>query len=62
MKTLILVRLLKSSWQYPVLPDRERPLGKRGLRDAPIMAARLASRIAIAGLIQSAARLCVLVL
>lgn len=40
MKTLIIVRHAKSSWDTP-LPDFERPLNKRGERDAPIMARRL---------------------
>ncbi len=38
MKKLILIRHAKSSWSNPALPDRERPLNKRGLRDAPLMA------------------------
>ena len=37
MKTLILVRHAKSSWKFPELDDFERPLNKRGKRDAPIM-------------------------
>ncbi|MEQ9290278.1 MAG: histidine phosphatase family protein [Cyclobacteriaceae bacterium] len=39
MKKLYLVRHAKSSWDYPQLSDRERPLNKRGKRDAPKMAA-----------------------
>jgi phosphohistidine phosphatase len=42
MKTLIIVRHAKSSWDNPSLSDHERPLNKRGLRDAPVMGARLA--------------------
>ncbi|MFO7446047.1 MAG: histidine phosphatase family protein [Ignavibacteriaceae bacterium] len=38
MKTLYLVRHAKSSWKEPNLPDHERPLNKRGKRDAPFMA------------------------
>jgi len=38
MKTIILVRHAKSSWKYPELTDEERPLNKRGKRDAPNMA------------------------
>lgn len=34
MKTLILMRHAKSSWKYPDLPDRERPLNARGEKDA----------------------------
>ena len=37
MKQLVLIRHAKSSWEYPELPDRERPLNKRGIRDAPLM-------------------------
>ncbi len=42
MKTLVIVRHAKSSWDNPGLPDHERVLSKRGLRDAPRMGARLA--------------------
>jgi phosphohistidine phosphatase len=42
MKTLIIVRHAKSSWDDLSLADHERPLAKRGLRDAPFMGARLA--------------------
>jgi phosphohistidine phosphatase len=44
MKTLFLVRHAKSSRDDPALPDRERPLNDRGLRDAPRMGKRLAKR------------------
>lgn len=37
---LVLVRHAKSSWKQP-LPDLDRPLNKRGRRDAPLMAGRL---------------------
>lgn len=37
MKTLLLVRHAKSSWGDSNLMDRERPLNKRGKRDAPHM-------------------------
>ncbi len=40
-KTLYLVRHAKSSWNDPTLSDQQRPLNKRGLRNAPEMAARL---------------------
>ncbi|MCR2812967.1 histidine phosphatase family protein [Microbacterium sp. zg.Y1090] len=39
---LALVRHAKSDWGDPGLPDHDRPLNPRGLRDAPVMAARLA--------------------
>ena len=42
MKTLVIVRHGKSSWDDPSLSDHQRPLAKRGLRDAPMMGARLA--------------------
>ena len=35
MKTLYLARHAKSSWKHPELSDIERPLNKRGKRDAP---------------------------
>ena len=34
MHTLYLLRHAKSSWTDPALPDRERPLARRGRRDA----------------------------
>jgi len=37
MKTLYLVRHAKSSWKYPNLDDFERPLNKRGSKNAPFM-------------------------
>ncbi|WP_448006384.1 SixA phosphatase family protein [Agromyces bauzanensis] len=43
MKTLVLVRHAKSSWDHPGLADHERPLNDRGRRDAPRMGRRLAS-------------------
>jgi phosphohistidine phosphatase len=41
MKTLIVIRHAKSSWDNPALSDFNRPLNKRGERDAPVMAKRL---------------------
>ena len=35
MKTLLVLRHAKSSWNDPALDDHERPLNKRGRRDAP---------------------------
>jgi phosphohistidine phosphatase len=37
MKTLLLMRHAKSSWKHPELSDRDRPLNKRGEKDAPKM-------------------------
>ncbi len=39
-KHLILVRHAKSSWTDPRLPDHDRPLNARGMRNAPLMGAR----------------------
>ncbi|UII32725.1 histidine phosphatase family protein [Fulvivirga ulvae] len=44
MKTLYIVRHAKSSWDYPNLSDQDRPLNKRGERDAPKMGERLNNR------------------
>lgn len=41
MKILTLVRHAKSSWGDPGLTDRERPLNRRGERDAPDMGERI---------------------
>ena len=37
MKTLYLIRHAKSSWSDPLLKDYDRPLNKRGKKDAPLM-------------------------
>ena len=44
MKTLVLIRHAKSSWDHADLDDEDRPLNRRGLRDAPVMGRRLADR------------------
>lgn len=44
MKTLYIVRHAKSSWDFPHLEDIDRPLNKRGEKDAPKMARRLEDR------------------
>jgi phosphohistidine phosphatase len=41
MKTLLIMRHAKSSWDNPDLADHDRPLNSRGLRDAPAMGQRL---------------------
>jgi len=44
MKTLVLFRHAKSSWDDERLDDHDRPLAPRGQRDAPRMGKRLARR------------------
>jgi phosphohistidine phosphatase len=44
MKTLLIVRHAKSSWDHPDLDDFDRPLNERGLKNAPEMARRLVLR------------------
>lgn len=53
MKNLILVRHAKSSWDNPEWSDFERPLNKRGLRDAPFMAQLLSKKEVVPDLIIS---------
>ena len=53
MKTLTLIRHAKSSRKNPGLADYDRPLNKRGKRDAPMMGRRLAERGFDAGLIMT---------
>ena len=44
MKTLIVVRHAKSSWDFSGIDDIDRPLNDRGKKDAPEMAKRLKER------------------
>ncbi|AWB96471.1 histidine phosphatase [Agromyces badenianii] len=44
MKTLVLMRHAKSSWDTPGLLDHDRPLNERGRREAPRMGRRLGER------------------
>lgn len=44
MKTILLIRHAKSSWDFPDLRDIERPLNNRGRKDAPFMAALLSAK------------------
>ncbi len=53
MKTLILIRHAKSSWKDSSLRDRERPLNKRGKRDAPAMGRQLSDAALLPDLIVS---------
>ncbi len=49
MKKLILIRHAKSSWKHDGLSDKDRPLNKRGMQDAPMMALRTASALEKSG-------------
>ena len=42
MRRIYLIRHAKSSWNHPGLADFDRPLNKRGKRDAPLMGRKLA--------------------
>ena len=53
MKKLILIRHAKSAWNNPWLADHDRPLGERGIKDAPKMAKRLKKRKLIPEIILS---------
>jgi phosphohistidine phosphatase len=53
MKTLILLRHAKSSWDFPYLDDYDRQLNDRGKRDAPKMAQWFFSQEIKVGLIVS---------
>jgi len=37
MKSILILSHAKSSWKHPELSDHDRPLNKRGKRDAPLM-------------------------
>ena len=45
MKSLYLNRHAKSSWENPGLSDYDRPLNKRGIRDAPLMGKILSDKV-----------------
>lgn len=45
MKTLYIVRHAKSSWAYEGIADIDRPLKKRGITDAHLMAKLLKEKI-----------------
>ena len=53
MKTLLLLRHAKSSWNDPTLRDFDRPLNERGLRAAPLIGSLLRERQLQPGLILS---------
>ncbi|HSC54599.1 MAG TPA: histidine phosphatase family protein [Phnomibacter sp.] len=44
MKSILLIRHAKSSWDSPTMKDFDRPLNERGLKDAPMMAQRMLDR------------------
>ena len=44
MKSITLLRHAKSSWNHADLTDYDRPLNKRGERDAPVMGQRLSAQ------------------
>jgi phosphohistidine phosphatase len=57
MKTLLLIRHAKSSWDSTVTSDFERPLNERGKNDAPEMAERLSDKkISIDAFVSSPAK------
>jgi phosphohistidine phosphatase len=45
MKTLYIVRHAKSSWEYDGIEDIDRPLKKRGIKDAHLMSTFLSNNI-----------------
>jgi len=49
MKSLLILRHAKSSWKHPELTDHDRPLNKRGKRDAPRIGKILRSEHLILG-------------
>jgi len=53
MKTLLLLRHAKSSWDDPSLSDHDRPLNPRGKRDAPRMGLLLREKKLVPDLILS---------
>ena len=57
MKQLLLLRHAKSSWQDPALDDHQRPLNKRGQRDAPRMGNLIVSQQLVPDLIVSSSAL-----
>ncbi len=55
MKTVLVLRHAKSSWDHPELFDYDRPLNKRGKRDAPRMGKHLKQQGLIPELILTSA-------
>ncbi|MBT8309462.1 MAG: phosphoglycerate mutase [Flavobacteriaceae bacterium] len=52
MKTLYLVRHAKSSWEFDVI-DHERPLNKRGFKDAKLVSKHLKDKLKLPDLVMS---------
>ena len=53
MKTLLILRHAKSSWDHPRLRDHDRPLNRRGKRDAPRMGRHIVEQDLVPDLIVS---------
>jgi phosphohistidine phosphatase len=53
MKTLLLIRHAKASWDDPSMKDFDRPLNDRGKKDTPVMAQRLLARKVIPDILVS---------
>jgi phosphohistidine phosphatase len=53
MKTLLILRHAKSSWKKPDLPDHDRPLNKRGKKEAPMVGQYLKEKDLVPDLILS---------
>ena len=57
MKTLLVIRHAKSSWDHATVSDFDRPLNDRGMKDAPAMAERMLKRkLKIDGIVSSPAK------
>ncbi|RYZ20646.1 MAG: histidine phosphatase family protein [Chitinophagaceae bacterium] len=56
MKTLLLVRHAKSSWDDITMKDFDRPLNERGKKDAPEMAERVKEKLKIDHFVSSPAK------
>lgn len=56
MKKLVIIRHAKSDWSNLYLPDYERELNERGLRDAPMMGKRLHNLLSLDCIISSTAK------
>lgn len=56
MKSIVLVRHAKSSWDQPGVSDIDRPLNERGKKDAPEMAKRLKEKLDVDHFVSSTAK------